>query len=212
MSRPLLITDCDEVLLHMVSHFGDWLAQAHDIDFQVAGADFSNAMTRRATGATVERDAVWPLLDEFFIGEMGRQTLVPGAREAIAALRARADVVVLTNLMDHHNAARVEQLRALGIEERVVTNQGGKGRPVAALIDEYAPTVTVFVDDLPQHHESVSRHAPGVFRLHMVAEPAIASAMPPAPHAHARIDDWPTAQDWIAARFEGETIGSIYPA
>ena len=25
MSRPLLITDCDEVLLHMVSHFADWL-------------------------------------------------------------------------------------------------------------------------------------------------------------------------------------------
>ena len=25
MSRPLLITDCDEVLLHMVAHFADWL-------------------------------------------------------------------------------------------------------------------------------------------------------------------------------------------
>ena len=33
MSRPLLITDCDEVLLHMVSHFADWLDEAHDIDF-----------------------------------------------------------------------------------------------------------------------------------------------------------------------------------
>ena len=31
--RPLLITDCDEVLLHMVAHFQDWLGEAHAIDF-----------------------------------------------------------------------------------------------------------------------------------------------------------------------------------
>lgn len=204
--RPLLITDCDEVLLHMVSHFGDWLGERHDIEFSMKGADFANAMTRRQTGETLEREAVWPLLDGFFTGEMNRQTLVPGAREAIATLHVRADVVVLTNLMDHHNAGRVAQLHALGIAERVVTNQGGKGRPVAALIEEYAPTVTVFVDDLPQHHESVARHAPQVFRLHMVAEPQVAQHMPPAPHAHARIDDWPTAQGWIAARFDGEVL------
>ena len=37
MSRPLLITDCDEVLLHMVRHFGVWLRESHDIDFDVAG-------------------------------------------------------------------------------------------------------------------------------------------------------------------------------
>ena len=203
MTRPLLITDCDEVLLHMVSHFGDWLGEAHDIDFAMTGTDFSNAMTRRGTGATLEREQVWPLLNAFFEGEMTRQTLVPGAREAIAALRARADVVVLTNLQDHHNAARVAQLRALGIEERVVTNQGGKGTPVAALVAEYAPDVAVFVDDLAMHLESVARHAPRVFRLHMVAEPAVARHTPPAPHAHARIDDWPTAQAWITARFDG---------
>ena len=28
MNRPLLVTDCDEVLLHMVSHFSDWVAEA----------------------------------------------------------------------------------------------------------------------------------------------------------------------------------------
>ena len=33
MGRPLLLTDCDEVLLHMVAHFQDWLGEAHAIDF-----------------------------------------------------------------------------------------------------------------------------------------------------------------------------------
>jgi hypothetical protein len=35
----------------------------------------------------------------------------------------------------------------------------------------------------------------------MIAEPSLASNVPPAPHAHARIDDWREAETWIAARF-----------
>jgi hypothetical protein len=31
----------------------------------------------------------------------------------------------------------------------------------------------------------------------MIAEPRVAGAVPMAEHAHARIDDWPTATDWI---------------
>ena len=48
--RPLLISDCDEVLLHMVRHFGVWLGETHDIDFAIAGGDFANSMTRRGGG------------------------------------------------------------------------------------------------------------------------------------------------------------------
>jgi FMN phosphatase YigB (HAD superfamily) len=201
--RPLLITDCDEVLLHMVSHFRDWLGEAHEIDFAPVHGDFSNAMTRRGGGETVIASEVWPLLDSFFTTEMKRQTLVPGAREALATLAETADIVVLTNLTDQFNEARAEQLGGHGIWHRVVTNQGGKGDPVAKLVAEFAPSVTVFVDDLAQHHASVARAAPQVFRLHMIAEPSIAAVTPPAPAASARIDHWDEALVWIQARFSG---------
>jgi hypothetical protein len=68
-------------------------------------------------------------------------------------------------------------------------------------VAEYRPSVAVFVDDLPVHHESVAKHAPEVHRLHMVSEPLLAAAIPPAPYAHARIDDWRDARAWIAERF-----------
>ena len=35
----------------------------------------------------------------------------------------------------------------------------------------------------------------------MVSEPEMAPHVPPAPDAHARIDDWRQAKAWIAARF-----------
>ncbi|MEP9358590.1 HAD family hydrolase [Sphingomonas sp. KR3-1] len=200
--KPLLITDCDEVLLHMVRHFGTWLGETHDIDFTPDGADFANSMRRRSDSSVIEREEMWGLLDGFFPAEMERQTLVPHAREALAALAERAEIVVLTNLQDHCRDHRIAQLATHGIAHRVECNQGGKGAPVARLVAELQPSVTVFVDDLAVHHESVAKHAPGVFRLHMVAEPSLAPSVAKAPHAHARIDDWLEAQGWIAARFD----------
>ncbi|NWP00751.1 HAD family hydrolase, partial [Escherichia coli] len=153
--KPLLITDCDEVLLHMVRHFGVWLGETHDIEFKPDGGDFANSMRRRADATVIEREEMWGLLDGFFPGEMERQTLVPHAREALAALAERADIVVLTTLQDHCRSHRIAQLANHGIAHRVECNQGGKGSPVLRLIEEYRPSVTVFVDDLAVHHESV---------------------------------------------------------
>src|SRR3546814_3688806 len=91
---------------------------------------------------------------------------------------------------------------AFDIRHRVLCNRGGKGRPVRELLQELKPSVTVFVDDRAVHHESVAKHAPEVWRLHMIAEPKSAVHMPPAPHAHARIDEWDEARGWILGRFE----------
>jgi hypothetical protein len=201
MVRPLLISDCDEVLLHMVRHFGDWVGEAHDMDFTVGSPEIFSSLKRRGTGERPGMEETWGLLHGFFPAEMGRQTLVPHAAESLAVIAELADVVILTNLQDECREPRLEQLRRFGIDHRVQCNQGGKGDPVAKLVAEHGHPVTVFVDDLPQHHESVARHAPGVHRLHMVSEPELAPHIPPAAHAHARIDDWLEARDWIIGRF-----------
>ncbi len=202
--KPLLICDCDEVLLHMVRHFGTWLDEAHDIEFDLSSHDWSRAMKPR-DGSTLTPEAMWGYLDGFFPAEMARQTLVPHARESLAALAEQADIVILTNLRDHCREHRIAQLDTHGIVHRVECNQGGKGRPVAQLVEEHGASVAVFVDDLATHHESVAREAPHVFRLHMVSEPSLAPHVPVAPHAHARIDDWREAQRWITARFADGT-------
>jgi len=199
--KPLLICDCDEVLLHMVRHFGVWLGETHDIDFSPNGGDFATSMKRRDGSPAPGREEMWGMLDQFFPAEMDRQTLVPHAREALAALSETADIVILTNLGEICRQPRIEQLAKFGIEHRVECNQGGKGGPVARLVAEHGDPVTVFVDDLSVHHDSVAKHAPQVHRLHMISEPALAPNIPRAPAAHARIDDWREAEAWIAARF-----------
>jgi hypothetical protein len=201
MSRPLLVTDCDEVLLHMIAHFADWVAEAHGLSFALDAPGFREAL-RDGSGRPLPPERVWPLLDSFFEGEMHRQNVVPGAADALARIAGTADVVILTNIGDDYQANRVEQLQRFDIRHRVLCNRGGKGRPVVELLDELRPSVTVFVDDLAVHHESVATHAPQVWRLHMIAEPRLAAHTPLAPFAHARIDDWEEAVPWILARFE----------
>lgn len=200
MTRPLLISDCDEVLLHMVQHFAEWLSSEYAIDFIPQASDFSRSMHYRDSGEPVDRERMWLLLDGFFKTEMHRQTLVPGALEALGRIEEVADIVILTNLGDHFHASRVSQLDRHGIRHHVVCNMGGKGPAVTRLLKDRTPTSTVFVDDIPLHHESVAEHAPDVWRLHMIADAHMARLIPPAPAAHSRIDDWSEAADWIIDR------------
>ena len=80
MSRPLVVTDCDEVLLHMVRHFGEWLGEAHDIELTLAGNPFETM--RRRGGEPLSDADQWAYLGLFFDTEMARQTAIEGAASA----------------------------------------------------------------------------------------------------------------------------------
>src|SRR3712207_6278896 len=119
----------------MVSHFANWVREAHGLCFNLAAADFRDAL-RDPAGRPVSEGRVWPLLDGFFDTEMHRQNVVPGAVEALRAIGEQADIVVLTNIGDRYEAGRVAQLERFEIRHRVLCNRGGKGRPVVELIEE----------------------------------------------------------------------------
>lgn len=200
MNRPLVITDCDEVLMHMVVPFAEWVDAEHGVLFRIEDASFAGALKRKECGTPLEAAEVWPLLDSFFRTEMTRQYPIPGALAAMAAIAGQADIVVLTNVGPDHQQARIDQLALHNFHAPVIGSRGGKGEPVRRLIEQYRPSVAIFIDDLAEHHHSVAEVAPDVWRLHLVGEPAIADKIAPSPYAHARIDDWAAAQDWILAR------------
>jgi len=201
--RPLLISDCDEVLLHMVVPFRDWLDEDKDIHFDLESGTFVDALRYKSSGEVVDGGEVWKLLNGFFDTQMHRQNPIIGAVDALSSLSDIADVVVLTNLMDHRVEPRTAQLQGAGIDVPVYTNQGGKGEAMQAILDEYDPSVAVFVDDLAHQHESIAEHNSHVWRLHMVGEPIIAKFIKPSQHAHGRIDSWAEAEGWVRERLLG---------
>ena len=200
--RPLLISDCDEVLLLFAQPFAQYLDRDHGITLTMDS--FALSGNARRGGVPIDAAEFPGLLTGFFAGAQGTQPAVPGAVDALHRLSAVADIVVLTNIDQEHHGARRDVLDALGLPYPLQCNGGGKGRPVAELAAG-RPAV-VFVDDLPPNHSSVAKHAPAVWRLHMVADPSLRALVPDTPDVHARIDTWADAESWISARLNGEPL------
>jgi hypothetical protein len=207
-ARPLIVSDCDEVLLHMVAHFKEWLETSKGVDFNLEGGDFAQALRWQATGDLLEPKDIWILLGQFFDTQMHRQTPIEGAVEALVALQDHAEIVVLTNLVDERRERRMEQLAAVGITAPVYTNQGPKGPALDRILEERGRNrQVVFIDDLAQHHASVKELLPDVLCLHMCGDPGVAQTIAcahKAGHADARIDRWADALPWLLERLERE--------
>lgn len=206
-SRPLIVSDCDEVLLHMVAHFRDYLHEETDYDFVMEGADFATAIRHRSSGEPVPQEQVWKRLGQFFDTRMDRQLPITGAIEGINTLAEHAEVVILTNLTDARQETRRLQLERLGLNARVFTNQGPKGPALQRILDEYRPSKAIFIDDLPQHHQSARETISDINTLHLCGEPLLAPHIDcahKAGHADARIDDWEAALPWLLEQLERE--------
>jgi hypothetical protein len=200
-ARPLLVCDCDEVLLHMVVPFRAWLDEAHHVHFDFS-SPFEEALRHKQSGDPVERAQLWALLGAFFQTQMHRQTPIAGAVETMAALAQRADIVIVTNIGEEQAQARADQLHAAGLPFPVIGNRGGKGPVVARLIAHHQPSLTLFIDDLESNHSSVAAYAPQAWRLQFVGEPEIAPYARDARDAHIRLDTWPSARRWIESKLD----------
>jgi hypothetical protein len=200
MTRPLLILDCDEVILEFAQPFARWLREARDIELRFDSFALQGNMRHLSDGRLVEMADFPPLLDGFFAEGQPLQAPAEGAVEALTALSASMDLVVLTNIPAAYRDIRLALLRDMGLDVPVFANDGPKGRMVRDLAGDRP---ALFVDDLPPHHASAAKHAPEVARLHMVADATLRDLIPAAPDAHARIDRWAEAQGWILARMRG---------
>lgn len=192
--KPLLILDCDEVILEFAGPFARWLLEKRDIELRYDSYALIGNMRFQESGELVPREQIWTLLAEFFLEGQGFQTPVAGALDAISALQEECDLVVLTNVPEVGKEAREKRLQELGLDCPVFTNRGAKGPKVLELAGGRR---SVFVDDAPSHHESVAHHAPDVGRLHMVASEVLQPLILAAEHAHARHDQWTDALPWL---------------
>jgi hypothetical protein len=202
MSRPLIISDCDGVLLNFCDAFIAYLDSEHELTLKLETFALSGNIRDKA-GESIAPARFPALLDGFFTTHMASQTPILGAAESLATLARDCDVVILTNIGDRHALARTGELARLGMPYRVHGNLGPKGEPIRALLEEYQPSAAVFIDDLPPHHSSAKATVPHVHRLHMVAEAPLRHLIPPAADADARIDEWPAALAHIQSVLKG---------
>ena len=195
VSKPLVICDVDEVLVNLLDPLKDFL-HTHDYTIDITSHNFGSTIKKRACGSPIERDDIIEMVDIFFDACIDELPFYAGALEALQELEKESQVMILTNLPHKFGNRRRESLKKSGLRYPLLTNEGGKGRTVKKLAEATSGPV-VFIDDTPSHHGSVAKHAPDVHRLHFIAHPELAAAVPMAEHAHKRLDDWKLATDHI---------------
>jgi len=194
-TQPLIVTDADEVLVRFGVGMEAFLT-AQGLYYDWTAFHFEGTIRRVADDQAIPNHEVAEVRERFLDECIHDLPEVPGAAEALSRLSAYAQIVVLTNISHSARQARRDSLRRLGIDHPVVTNVGGKGHAVRDLAQQ-TEAVTIFIDDLPEHHESVALHAPDVHRIQFIEDPRLENLVGTARHSHHRTETWPDAERTI---------------
>ena len=200
--RPLIICDVDEVVVQFVAAFERYLAD-HGLRLDARSFTLFGNVKRSADNAQIEDAEVADHVRTFFAAEASRLDLVPGALEALNALRESAQIVLLTNIPNDYLEARLSNLRGHGLHDPVVTNQGPKGPAVASLAAAAAAPV-LFLDDSPNNIRSVAREAPHVHIIHFMADRRYLRLAEPIEGVGLLTSDWAEAKSFVEATIAAE--------
>lgn len=200
-ARPMVVCDVDEVVLRFLAAFEEHL---HDHDHWLDATSFAlnGNIRRRADNAAVDKAAVLGFLAGFYAARTGDLEPVPGALDALGALAATAQIVMLTNIPHDYRPARIANLADHGLNHPVVTNEGAKG-PAVARLAERAASPLFFLDDSPLNVRSVLREAPGVRVIHFLADPRLERLAEEVEGCHLRTGVWSEARAFIEAALAG---------
>jgi hypothetical protein len=191
MTRPLLVCDVDEVILHLVAPFEQLLdEQGYELrkkTIQLNGNIFS-----KEDGSEAELQLVWTVLTQLFEEQSTRQAMVEGASTVLQGLHRNVDILLLTNLPHKFGDTRRDYLANINIPYPLVTNSGAKG-PVLKWLEERNKVVTAFVDDTPHHLESVHSSTPDTHLVHFMANREFRDMIGKPPSVILSTGDWSEA-------------------
>ena len=185
--RPLVIVDVDEVLGLFMKGFGGFVAErGYELRFD-RFALFQN-LYRPGEMEHLEVTEGRKLFDEFFRSGCGELEPAPGAVEALARLKPKAEILILSNAPASAERLRGDWLRRHGLPHTLILSSGPKG-PITAGLTAQCSGKTAFIDDLLSNLDSVAEHSPRTARFQHVADLRL-RALAPRSDAHPRIDDW----------------------
>jgi len=196
-AAPVLVVDVDEVLAMFIRGFERFVG-AHGFEMRINRFAIFQNIYRPGEAEHLDVATGRALFDRFFEADVEHIDPAPGAAEALKALAAQTNIVVLTSAPGQARAPRQRWLVKHGFDYPLVVNTGLKGPSVRA-IAEMTCGRAAFVDDLLPNLDSVATDAPSVARFQHVADERLRPLAFSAPDKHQRIDDWDELGRAIAA-------------
>lgn len=194
-TRPLIISDADEVLLQFMAGLERYL-DGRGLWIDLQSFALSGNIKEKGTNTPFPIEDTKDLLADFFASETHKLEAVDHAADALKRLSEHAQIIVLTNVPFEQRDTRAESLARQGMDYPVIANTGLKGGAVKHLGDRVKAPI-FFLDDIPHNLKSVAEaHEPST-RLHFIADRRLAKLLPPSQHSHFHGSHWPDAEQFI---------------
>ncbi|MGI9462660.1 MAG: hypothetical protein ACR2OM_01895 [Aestuariivirgaceae bacterium] len=194
-SKPLVICDVDEVVVHFIAGLERYLHR-NELWLDPASFGLNGNVKYNGTDVAVAADDLQGHFAAFFNDEIHQLDPIEGAASALSDLSEHANVLMLTNLPDKYRDARMKNLAEHNMPYPVVTNQGPKGPAVHALKTRY-DSPAVFIDDIPNYLNSVSESCPDVHLIHFMQDDRFGRHLPELDYVSLRTDNWPATHSHI---------------
>lgn len=193
--RPLVVCDVDEVVVHFLRAFEEFLGES-DMWLDPASFALNGNVRRREGNKPVPAAELGELITRFFAERARKMEPIEGAHAALSSLARMAQVVLLSNIPAAFRDDRLANLAAHGFDYPLVVNQGPKGPAVKTMIERHEDVV-VFIDDVPGYVTSVAEHCPTVELVHFLQDQRFARHVGPLECGSFRTDNWREAHDHV---------------
>lgn len=194
--RPLVIVDVDEVLGLFMQGFGAFVAE-HGYELRLERFALFQNLYRPGAAEHLDVAEGRRLFEEFFRIGCGELEPAPGAVEALARLKPKAEILILSNAPAQAEQLRGDWLKKHGLPHTLILSSGPKG-PITAGLTAQTSGKTVFIDDLLSNLDSVADHSPRTARFQHVADLRL-RPLAPRSDRHPRIDDWTALGEAVEA-------------
>jgi len=187
-SRPILITDADEVILHFADILSEYLlTQGMYVNF-ISYALEGN-IKYLDSHKPVQSARFKSIISDYFENYVEKQPLVDGARDHLKNLSAQCDIIILTNIPHDFADRRRQQLVDYGLNYPMISSSGPKG-PVMKHIRQMTEQKIIFIDDISHHHKSVAQTVPEALRIQYIANGHLNSIEKKSKYCHHRCRNW----------------------
>jgi hypothetical protein len=207
LSRPLLICDVDEVILHFLSDF-EIFANDAGYHFDAANHNWGSNIRYKSNGEGASQHDSGNLIELYFATRTRHMKPIDHAVDSLLALSNDAEIVLLTNLPHSAGDHRRENLLAHGLAFPVITNSGPKGPAIRHLSMGRSEPV-VFIDDSPGFVQSARDHAPDVHIIHFVQDVRVARTVPEFDFISLKTDSWHEVRSHAQMIFRGSAADRL---
>jgi hypothetical protein len=187
-TRPLVICDVDEVVVHFTRDFEDFLGGL-GLVLDTSRMLFSGNIREQKSQEFLDAEEGEKVVGQFFAERTLEMQTIDGAVEALRNIGKSADVVMLSNLPHEAGDDRRANLAGHGLNFPVVTNSGPKGPAIQKIASQVSAPV-VFIDDSPSFITSAFHHAPDVHLIHFLHDERYARLVAPLDFVSLRTDTW----------------------